>query len=1353
MLRSHRSVFRRGLAIAMVVGLAASLDAGTTVAATHAAPAAAPAPAPAGSATAAAVPNGVPSPDSALGSGWRTSSDRAMTAIGDASGFHILVADASKAYSWRTAASLSEPGFDTDQWIGQACSTASGRYAFVVYAPRRFATRSTQFDQGAFAAIVDLTSGAVRKLPFLAGLAYYDPGCGNGESAVLSSAVTDAATGAARTTLRVVDAATGRVTQQSTVAGQLTSALPYRGAVAAARGDQLVSVGKGGGIRTLTHESGIPFRLAVDTSGALGYQVPTAAGQVQVRRLAGGRAGTVGTAKLGAVQLKGSGGHVFLVGPAAAKVNVNGLAAKGWKSLAAPAESEPSTTGGLVVTGSSNTDNASGTAETDGKSNDSPLPVSIQAKAIGSGAQVSMRVLPQAGTDSGGARPSPALPDSAGTSGSAASAGTGATRSAAKTATPAKATPATSTDAATETYDPDRACAVARNDPSIQTYQATAQQVEWAADLAVQGQLTRSRAAGWEGSGMSVPWTPQGMFPLQPLSGGGQVPAQVLLGILAQESNTLQASPHAPDAITGNVNQGGFYGNGSDWSTADCGYGVGQVTTGMQMSTPAGTDVADGSSSYTTAQQQQAIATDYASNIAASLNLLIDKWNQLKAAGIVANDGGAQYIENWYFAVWAYNSGVQPGAALGNSTGCTPSPTCTDGAGNWGMGWANNPANPVYPADRGTFTNSAADTKVPNHWPYQELVMGWAYSPVPRFNYASGKWGPAYAAAAAGSAGAGPALPPFSAFCTSDDLCQPNAAADANGTADSAGLCTNADLHCWWHLPRNWTACDTYCGTSNPTYTSASAVPTGTDIDPPDCRALGTASGSPSSDSYGAAPPTGSIVVRSTDVPSVASCTQTWTDQGSFGIRFNAANSCNVSCTDPIDYPGKIDFHQLGVGFGGHTWFAHTRPPSDTADTVVGTWTPPAIDGWAKVYVHLPDIASMTQEAPYTVSTGSGLPETRYVNAHRAYNQWVELGVFSFDSSGGGESVSLTNATPDGDGSMDIAWDSVAFQPLPAKPRDVVVQMGDSYTSGEGAEPYLPGTDNGPYADQVSDSSSSETWNACHRSQNSWFRKTTLPGRSGPVGALADAFNSSLDFQSTACSGALTWEFDPALSTGPSFGSDGEFHEVQQLDAGYLDSSTTLVALTIGGNDAKFSKTIQQCVLLGCPSDSSVTTNINNVGSNLTTLLQDIAGKAPNAKIVLLGYPKLFGSGGVSCGDNLVASDAATQLDTWAGDMDTMEAKAVAAAAAGPSVGSRLSFWSAESSPAYFTGYRVCGPTTSGINQVVSAPATAGGDFSCPASPDPRQWLCVSRESFHPNNTGTDRYSLIFSAALTAAGY
>jgi hypothetical protein len=68
-----------------------------------------------------------------LGGGWSQSSDRAVTTSGDATGFHVLVADARDGYQWRTAASLSEPGFDADAWIGNMCVTASGRRAVVVY--------------------------------------------------------------------------------------------------------------------------------------------------------------------------------------------------------------------------------------------------------------------------------------------------------------------------------------------------------------------------------------------------------------------------------------------------------------------------------------------------------------------------------------------------------------------------------------------------------------------------------------------------------------------------------------------------------------------------------------------------------------------------------------------------------------------------------------------------------------------------------------------------------------------------------------------------------------------------------------------------------------------------------------------------------------------------------------------------------------------------------------------------------------------------------------------------------------------------------------------------------------------
>ncbi len=1301
------------------------------------------------------------SPQSVLAPGWKQSTDRAVTLSGDDNGLNVLVSDASSGYQWRTAATLSEPGADTTEWIGQDCLTSSGRQAVVVYAPREFTNDEQTFDQGAFVAVVDLVTGAVRKLPFTATLAYYNPGCGAGDQVTLTSLETVGNTTVS--TVRLVDAATGKVLRQTDSPGELSSPVPYQGSVAAALGDRLVSINAKGAEHTLATDTGTPFRLHADASGGLAYQVPTSGNKVQVRRFASGKSTLLGTGTLGKVQLAASGTQVFLLGPDADKVPLTAKSPGGWKKLNAPVDSEVSTTGALAVTSSTNE------IATTPKATAIPTQIAIKATVTSTDKAVSFDVEPAAINPKAGTAASPALSaiGGDGSNGSTASgsqsSATAKSGTAAKSSTTVKSGTAvksdavraqtTSVDPATVPYDPDRGCAVARNDPTIQTYQATAQQVEWAVDLAVHGQLTASRAANWEGSGMPVSWTPQGMFPLQTINGGGTVPAQVVLGVLAQESNTLQASPHAVDAITGNFNQGGFYGNGSDWSTVDCGYGIGQVTTGMAMSTPAGTSVADGSMTYTTAEQQQAIATDYASNIAATVNMLIDKWNQLEAAGITLGDGNPKYIENWWFAVWAYNSGIEPGtAAFGNTTGCTPGPNCTDNGGsggNWGLGWANNPANPAFPADRGTFTDSAADTKVPNHWTYPELVMGWAYSPVPRFNYATGEWGPAYAPAT----GEGqPDSPPLSFFCTAVDNCTPDAAPDANGTADSAGLCNAANDHCWWHTATSWVTCSTssLCGTENLTYTSSSAKPLGTDIYPADCRALGTASGSTSSDSTGATPPTGSIVVDDTTVPSVASCDQTWTDQGSFNLQFNYAPPGCDGCSDPIDYPGKVDFHQLGVGFGGHIWFTHTEPTTDFADAVTGTWTPPALNGWTRVYVHIPDNGDTTQQAPYTITTGmsSGITqETRYVNTDLSTNEWVSLGVFQF-SSANPQGISLTNSTPDGDGTQDIAFDSVAFQPLSAKPANVVVQMGDSYSSGEGAEPYTAGTDVGPYADQSSQTSPGETWNACRRSENSYIRKTVLPGQTSTIGTLADDNSSSLDFHDVACSGAYTTEVDQNIANNGQvpFGTIGEFHEMPQLESGYLDANTTLVTLTIGGNDIGFSNIVQGCAetSLGCPSTSSVENSINTQMPFISDVIQAIHAEAQNAKIYLLGYPDLFDSSNIdACTTTIMSPDSMSNLNSW-GDYLTNAENTMATGLQQQAQPVPVTFVNPN---AAFQGYEDCGSTANGINDFVAAP-TGPGDFSCPVTVDPTSWICASMESFHPNNTGTSRYAVALESAL-----
>lgn len=632
-------------------------------------------------------------PDKRLPPGWRSARDRAVTTVGDAGGLRVLVAKEASAYRWRTVASLAEPGFDVDQWIGQSCVTGSGDRAVVVYAPRTFTNNELDSYEGAFVAVVDLSSGAVRKLALRASLAYYNPGCGAGETVAISTFNSGARP---TTTVSLVNAATGAVTSTITDPGQVTSAVPVTGGVVAVDGYRLVALRSGAAPKTLRTESGVPLRLHADRRGGVGYEV-AAGGSVQVRRWAGGHSTLLGTAKSGDVQVTGAAGRVFVIGPSAGAVNVT--AAPGWSKLAVPTGTEPSTTGALVVLDSAIGRSAAPMAGGAAKAR-------VTAVITATKASVKFDVDPQAMRPSEGRALSPAL----------------------------KATPATGRMTAnslpppsTVPYDPDRACAVPRNNPKIQTLQATAGQVEWAADLAVQDALMVTRPANWMGSGLSSSWRPQTLFPIHSMT--GQVPAQVLLGILAQESNTMQASPHAVDGVTGNVNQGGFYGDGANWSSADCGYGVGQVTTGMS--------VADGNSVYTPFQQQ-AIATDYASNIAASLNALIDKWNQLKALNIIANDAAPQYIENWYLAAWAYNTGLQPNAENGNTTGCSPSPTCTDVDGYWGLGWANNPANPNYPADRQLFSaNDDFDTKHPNLWPYQEKVIGWAYTPLASMSQAS----------------------------------------------------------------------------------------------------------------------------------------------------------------------------------------------------------------------------------------------------------------------------------------------------------------------------------------------------------------------------------------------------------------------------------------------------------------------------------------------------------------------------------------------------------------------------------------------------------------------------------------
>ncbi len=147
----------------------------------------------------------------------------------------------------------------------------------------------------------------------------------------------------------------------------------------------------------------------------------------------------------------------------------------------------------------------------------------------------------------------------------------------------------------TDPVESERSCAVPRNDPGSQAFQPKPRQVQWAVDRAVSGQLTELRPVNWRNLGNASSYSAQGLFPRVPLAGGGTIPPQVVLGVLAQESNLWQASRYTAPGSTGNPLVGDFYGSrpeedqaenviwSIDFDDADCGYGVGQITDGMRL--------------------------------------------------------------------------------------------------------------------------------------------------------------------------------------------------------------------------------------------------------------------------------------------------------------------------------------------------------------------------------------------------------------------------------------------------------------------------------------------------------------------------------------------------------------------------------------------------------------------------------------------------------------------------------------------------------------------------------------------------------------------------------------------------
>jgi lysophospholipase L1-like esterase len=249
-----------------------------------------------------------------------------------------------------------------------------------------------------------------------------------------------------------------------------------------------------------------------------------------------------------------------------------------------------------------------------------------------------------------------------------------------------------------------------------------------------------------------------------------------------------------------------------------------------------------------------------------------------------------------------------------------------------------------------------------------------------------------------------------------------------------------------------------------------------------------------------------------------------------------------------------------------------------------------------------------------------------------------------------------------------VAALSLLLTAAPASAAVNYVALGDSYSSGLGAGSYSGGS--------------------CYRSANAY-----------PV--LWNNANHPTSFSFVACSGATTTDVINS-----------------QLSA--LSSATTLVSITIGGNDVGFSSVMETCVL---GSDSTCLNAINQaeaqansqLPSLLSTLFGDISARAPNARVVVMGYPEFYDLSKSSTCIGL-STTKRKALDGGADVLDSV----IQAATTG-----RALFVYSEVRPA-FSGHEIC-DSTSWLHSV--------------------DWLNLG-DSYHPTASGqSGGYLPVFSAA------
>ncbi len=259
-----------------------------------------------------------------------------------------------------------------------------------------------------------------------------------------------------------------------------------------------------------------------------------------------------------------------------------------------------------------------------------------------------------------------------------------------------------------------------------------------------------------------------------------------------------------------------------------------------------------------------------------------------------------------------------------------------------------------------------------------------------------------------------------------------------------------------------------------------------------------------------------------------------------------------------------------------------------------------------------------------------------------------------------------------------VAFAACAFAAplLPAAPAHAAapsyVALGDSYSSGVGTRSY------------ISDGTS------CQRSTYAF------------PSLIATARGYSLNFR--ACSGA-------------------KIPDVTNTQLGALSSTTAYVSISVGGNDAGFADVLTECAQPWWTSNcngaiDTAQAYINNtLPGALSTLYSSIRSRASAARVVVVGYPRIFN--GEDCNAGTWFSPAEeTRLNATA---DLLNSKLSTAASA--------------------KGFSFANPTSRFVGHAVCDSTEWLNGLSNPIS-----------ESYHPNKLGhSSGYTPVVSPLLTGA--